>query len=73
MHGILPAAVTPLDEAGRFVPAVFEQLLERLYGAGVHGIYVCGSTGFADAVSTLLVDLGVPADQIRVERFGATG
>ncbi len=45
MQGILPATVTPLDEAGRFVPAVFEQLLERLYGAGVHGIYVCGSTG----------------------------
>lgn len=35
--------------------------------------YVCGSTGFADAASTLLVDLGVPTDQIRVERFGATG
>ena len=45
MHGILPAAVTPLDEAGTFAPAVFEQLLERLYGAGVHGVYVCGSTG----------------------------
>ncbi len=35
--------------------------------------YVCGSTGFADAASTLLVDLGVPVEQIRVERFGATG
>jgi len=35
--------------------------------------YVCGSTGFADAASTLLVGLGVPADRIRVERFGATG
>ena len=45
LRGILPAAVTPLDETGTFVPAVFEQLLHRLYGAGVHGIYVCGSTG----------------------------
>lgn len=35
--------------------------------------YVCGSTGFADAASTLLIDLGVPVEQIRVERFGATG
>jgi len=35
--------------------------------------YVCGSTGFADAASTLLVELGVDAGQIRVERFGATG
>ena len=35
--------------------------------------YVCGSTGFADAASALLVDVGVPTDRIRVERFGATG
>lgn len=35
--------------------------------------YVCGSTGFADSASTLLVDLGMPPAQIRVERFGATG
>jgi ferredoxin-NADP reductase len=35
--------------------------------------YVCGSTGFADAASTLLVDIGWPVERIRVERFGATG
>ena len=35
--------------------------------------YVCGSTGFADAASQLLVGLGQPVDRIRVERFGATG
>ena len=45
MRGILPAAVTPLDEAGKFLPSVLEQLLARLYGAGVHGVYLCGSTG----------------------------
>ena len=45
MHGILPAAVTPVDEAGRFVPAALERLLARLYEAGVHGVYLCGSTG----------------------------
>jgi N-acetylneuraminate lyase len=45
LKGILPATVTPLDKDGRFAPAVFERLLERLYGAGVHGVYVCGSTG----------------------------
>ena len=28
IQGILPAAVTPLDEDGRFAPAVFERLLE---------------------------------------------
>jgi ferredoxin-NADP reductase len=35
--------------------------------------YVCGSSGFADHASHLLVDLGVPTGQIRVERFGPTG
>jgi ferredoxin-NADP reductase len=35
--------------------------------------YVCGSAGFADAASHLLVDLGVPVHRIRVERFGPTG
>jgi ferredoxin-NADP reductase len=35
--------------------------------------YVCGSSGFADSASHLLVDLGMPADRIRVERFGPTG
>ena len=34
--------------------------------------YVCGSSGFADAASYMLVDLGVAA-QVRVERFGPSG
>jgi N-acetylneuraminate lyase len=45
LKGILPATVTPFDERGRFAPAAFEKLLDRLYGAGVHGVYVCGTTG----------------------------
>ena len=45
IHGILPAAITPFDAAGRFAPRALEQLLERLYSAGVDGTYVCGSTG----------------------------
>ena len=35
--------------------------------------YVCGSDGFADHASVLLLDAGVPTERIRVERFGATG
>jgi ferredoxin-NADP reductase len=35
--------------------------------------YVCGSSGFADFVSDLLVELGMPVGRIRVERFGPTG
>jgi ferredoxin-NADP reductase len=36
-------------------------------------VYVCGSTGFADSVTSLLEGGGVSSDRIRVERFGATG
>jgi ferredoxin-NADP reductase len=36
-------------------------------------VYVCGSSGFADAAGDLCVGLGVPTDRIRVERFGPTG
>ncbi len=35
--------------------------------------YICGSDGFADAASELLMGLGVTAESIRVERFGPTG
>jgi len=36
------------------------------------GVYVCGSSGFADAATDLLVGNGVDASVIRVERFGPT-
>jgi ferredoxin-NADP reductase len=35
--------------------------------------FVCGSTGFADTASDLLIAAGVASDAIRVERFGPTG
>jgi ferredoxin-NADP reductase len=35
--------------------------------------YVCGSVGFASYAVRTLVELGVPADMVRVEQFGATG
>jgi ferredoxin-NADP reductase len=35
-------------------------------------VYVCGSPGFADAATDLLIDAGVPSTKIRVERFGPT-
>jgi ferredoxin-NADP reductase len=34
--------------------------------------FVCGSPGFADFASGLLLGLGQPVDKIRVERFGPT-
>jgi N-acetylneuraminate lyase len=43
--GILPAVVTPFDDTGKFAAPAFERLLERVYAADVHGVYLCGSTG----------------------------
>lgn len=35
--------------------------------------FVCGSAGFAEATSSALVEAGVDAGLIRVERFGPSG
>ena len=56
--------------AGRLAAADLVPVLDRSPGAAV---YVCGSAGFAAAAGDLLMDLGVPADLVRVERFGPTG
>jgi N-acetylneuraminate lyase len=45
LYGILPALVTPVDADRVFQPRPYEQLLERVYSEGVHGVYVCGQTG----------------------------
>ena len=45
LHGIFPAVVTPFDERENFAPGAFERLLERLYAAGIDGLYVNGQTG----------------------------
>lgn len=45
IEGILPAVVTPLDADEHFAAESFEQLLERLYTAGVDGLFVSGQTG----------------------------
>jgi len=59
-HGIRPA--------GRLTA---EDLLP-LWEPGQIG-YVCGSASFAEAASQLLVGMGFPPPQVRVERFGPTG
>jgi len=55
----VPGRLTRDDLAGRIIPDV--------------DAYVCGSAGFADAASHLIVELGVPVHRVRVERFGPTG
>jgi len=54
--------------AGRIVAADLEPLLRPDQVA-----FVCGSAGFAESASQVLVDVGVPARTVRVERFGPTG
>jgi ferredoxin-NADP reductase len=51
----------------------------RLSADDLHGLVrpglrclVCGSAGFAEAASSLLVELGADVAQVRVERFGPT-
>ena len=41
--------------------------------AGAMTAYVCGSNGFVESASTLLLDAGVDPARIRTERFGPTG
>jgi ferredoxin-NADP reductase len=36
-------------------------------------LYVCGTPGFCDAATDLLIELGAPTERIKVERFGPTG
>ena len=59
-HGIRPAGRLT---AGELVP---------LWEPG-QTAYVCGSAGFAETASQLLVGLGIPPAEVRVERFGPSG
>ena len=36
-------------------------------------VFVCGSTGFVDAVASAMIELGHASERIKTERFGATG
>jgi ferredoxin-NADP reductase len=54
--------------AGRIAVADIAPLVR-----GDEDVYVCGSPGFADAATDVIIGAGVPADRIRVERFGPSG
>jgi ferredoxin-NADP reductase len=54
--------------AGRFDATDLAPLLTE-----AQDVYVCGSAGFCEAVTTTLSGLCVPAARIRVERFGPSG
>jgi ferredoxin-NADP reductase len=36
-------------------------------------VFVCGPTGFVEAVASALVESGVPPERVKTERFGPTG
>jgi ferredoxin-NADP reductase len=40
---------------------------------GGEDAYVCGSAGFAEAATAVLLAAGVPVERIKVERFGPSG
>jgi ferredoxin-NADP reductase len=40
---------------------------------GGEDVFVCGSPGFCDTATDLLVELGVPVGSLRLERFGPSG
>ncbi len=43
--GIIPAVVTPFDERGELAEGALVTILSHFVGAGVHGVFVVGSTG----------------------------
>jgi ferredoxin-NADP reductase len=53
---------------GRIDPALIEG---ASFGSGI--AFVCGSNGFVEAASGLLMETGLAADSIKTERFGPTG
>ncbi len=56
---------------GRVELPTIQVLLKAL--GGVADSFVCGSAGFVEAASALLLKAGQPAEAIRTERFGPTG
>jgi ferredoxin-NADP reductase len=68
-----PVVLTRADHAGRVAGRVAADDVRPLLDGDPQRAYVCGSAGFAESASRLLVDLGVPTALVRVERFGPTG
>lgn len=58
---------------GRLTATDLTPALEALGGATDVTAYVCGTSGFCDAAGRLLLAAGLPAERIRIERFGPTG
>jgi ferredoxin-NADP reductase len=66
---VAPALRALTDEPPSGAVAGARALTTSSPSAGITG-YVCGSAGFAEHASQLLVTAGLPRDAVRVERFG---
>ena len=62
-------ALSREGEARRIDRATIDHALERLPAAPAR-VFVCGSGGFVEAATALLVDAGIAPGAIRTERFG---
>jgi ferredoxin-NADP reductase len=49
------------------------QLIAEAVAGGTRIAFVCGSNGFVETASSLLLEAGLEPGQIRTERFGPTG
>jgi len=45
LHGIVPPVVTPFRDDERIDYTAWQRIIDGLLAAGVHGLFVCGSTG----------------------------
>ncbi len=70
--GALIALTRETNSTGRAAHRITRSELEAALVPGAT-YFVCGSAGFAEATSSTLVELGVPASDVRVERFGPSG
>ncbi len=78
LEGIFPALVTPLKADETVDTVALEQLLERVYSAGVHGVYICGSTGEGQSLPEAsrrtvmeVVSRNTPKDRKMIAHVGA--
>lgn len=59
LHGVIPPVVTPLTDAGGFDRESARNLYRHMLDAGVHGLFLLGSSGEGPAVSTTIGDAAV--------------
>ena len=53
LRGVFVPLVTPFDSAGEVDPVALRRLVDYLIGAGVHGLFVGGTTGEFPLLSTI--------------------